>query len=155
MLYDKMNYNPTDSSYALNNIRQRFAGQDKALQSGALGSSALSNLYMMQSNRDRQAAEYEALRQGENENMNRRNQALAFNADINSRNAQADMQAQMFNNQARERANDINAQNKAALENQRSAFLSGIGTNLGQIGRERRWEEVAMNLGMGYGPKGN
>ena len=152
MLTDRMNYTPTDSAHTINQIRQRFAGQDRALQSGSLGSSALANQYMMQSNRDRQAAEAEAMRVGEHENMNRRNQALVFNSQIAAQNAQADMQAQQINIQSRQRAEDINAANRAAADNQRSALLASAATDLGNIGREKFHVNTAKALGLGYEP---
>jgi hypothetical protein len=143
ILTDRMNYTPTDSNYALNNIKQRFAGQNRALQSGSLGSSALSNLYMLQSNRDRQAAEAEALRIGEQENMQRKNQSIQFNANINAHNVQNDMQAQQYNAQAIERAKMINTQEQDALRSKRSALLSQIGSDLGNVGREQYFNNTS------------
>ena len=149
-LTDRMDYRPTDTNYVVNQLRQRFAGQDRALQSGSLGSGALANLYQMQANRDRGAAEAEAWRTGERENMARKAQATQFNAGIASQNAQMDMQAQQFNAQARSVANLANEQNKAALTNERSALLSGIGTQLGQVGNEKYSGNIATKLGLGY-----
>ena len=143
---EKMNYTPMDSMYMANQMQQQGAGIARQLQSNSLGNSSLANQLLLSQNRGNQDAVANAMMQMQQLNEQRRNQAKSFNADVASRNAQTNLQAQQFNAQSRVRTDEINAANRAALMNQRSGFLSGIGTNLGQIGTENRWMDIAPNI---------
>ena len=134
----RMDYRPMDSDYMLNQMQQQAATSNRMLQNNAGGNAALANQMLMAQNIGNQSAQAQALMQVGDINQQRRNQALQFNTGIQAQNAANDMGAQQFNAQARMQANEANAMNRAALENTRSALMSSIGTQLGNIGTENR-----------------
>ena len=152
---ERMDYTPMDSMHMVNQMQAQGAATNRMLQSNSLGNASLANQLLMTQNLQNQQGVANAMMQMDQMNQDRRNQATDFNNRVAMENSRLDLAAQQYNQQSRDRADEVNAANRAALENQRSALLSGIGTQLGQIGTENYWGDVAKNLGLYYNRKGD
>ena len=144
---ERMNYSPMDGMHMANQMQQQGAGVARHLQNNSLGNSALANQLMLAHNRNSQDAVGNAMMGVNQMNEQKRQQALGFNANIAGLNMQADMQAQQYNAHSRDRADEINAMNRAAKRNAVRDAASTVGTQLGHIGTEelhhRRISDIA------------
>jgi hypothetical protein len=71
----------------------------------------------------------------------------------NSKAQSFNKETDIFNIGQDNRERDINARNRAAYDNNKSKYLSAIGTDLGQIGKEYLYKDQAENI-FGYDWKG-
>lgn len=150
MVTDRMNYNPIDSNYLVNQMQQQGAATSRYLQNNAGGNAALANTLLLAQNKGNQSAVANALMQAQQLNDQKRNQAINFNANIAARNAAADLQAQQFNAQSRMQTDIINQQEKDALETQRRNLIAQLGQDLGGIGTEDYWRDIAPTIYNNY-----
>lgn len=153
-LGDKLQYNPMDSDYMANQMKQQGANTQRAITDASGGNRAIASAGLLAANRSSQDAIGNTLLQTREYNDNKLKEAKSFNRDTTMFNIKNDLSGQEYNTNA---LNQERLWNKQADASRRNAIRQGIatiGTSLGQVGTENRWMEVAQNLGDGYDSMG-
>lgn len=153
-LQDRMQYNPMDSEYITNQIRQQGANTNNAIMDSSGGNRGVAQAGLLASNRSTGDAIGDSMfRMAEYNNQNRQ-QVQDFNRGTNMFNAQQDMQVAQANLNMQNQEQMYNKQAQAALSNAKRQAFAGIGTTLGQIGTENRFMKIAPKISGGYDSKG-
>lgn len=154
-LQDRMQYNPMDSDYITNQIRQQGANTNRAIMDSSGGNRGVAQAGLLASNRGIGDAIGDSMfRMAEYNNQNRQ-QVQEFNKHTNMFNAQQDMQVAQANLNMQAQEQMYNKQAQAALSNAKRQAFAGIGTTLGQIGTENRFMRIAPKISGGYDSEGN
>ena len=154
-LQDRMQYNPMDSEYITNQIRQHGANTNNAIMDSSGGNRGVAQAGLLASNRSTGDAIGDSMfRMAEYNNQNRQ-QVQDFNRGTNRFNAQQDMQVSKANLNMQAQEQMYNKQAQAALSNAKRQAFAGIGTTLGQIGTENRFMRIAPTISGGYDSEGN
>ncbi len=154
-LQDRMRYNPMDSEYITNQIRQQGANTNNAIMDSSGGNRGVAQAGLLASNRSTGDAIGDSMfRMAEYNNQNRQ-QVQDFNRGTNMFNAQQDMQVAQANLGMQTQEQMYNKQAQAALSNAKRQAFAGIGTTLGQIGTENRFMRIAPTISGGYDSEGN
>ena len=139
-----------DNEYVANQMRQHAAATNDALVDQSGGNRAIAQAALLMSNRGSQGAIADAMMRGRAYNAQQRQTATQFNTGVEAQNIGNDMNAQAINSRMKLTVDDMNARNRAARTNAINHYLSQIGTQLGNIGTENRWMNIAPVLGQGY-----
>jgi hypothetical protein len=146
---ERMTYNPYDTDYMAGMMRQQANAANRRLVDSAGGNAGIAAAMMLANNRNSQEILSKAMMDAVQNNEIRRNQALQFNAQQSQFNAQMEAAARQANLQQSNSEKDYNSKAKAARANAIRQALATIGTQLGGIGNESYWGEIARNT-QGY-----
>jgi hypothetical protein len=139
----RMAYNPIDSEYIANQIRQQAAGTNRALIDNSGGNRGIATSLIMAANRQSQNAIGDALMKGTIMNRELEEKAKAFNRQTDTTNAQLSLDAQKTNAQIDMQEQQANAASRAAKRNAINQGIVNLGNALGKIGTENRWGDLA------------
>ena len=154
ILTEKMRYNPIDSEYLANQMRQQAAATNRSLVDSSGGNRGIAQASLIAANRGSQTAIADALMKANELNDNKLARVKEFNRSTDMFNIGNDFQAQQINTSNGNQERLWNKQADAARRNEIRQGFAGIGNMLGQIGTENRWFDVASTLGGGYGSTG-
>ncbi len=143
-LDSRFNSNYVDESYLQNIVNNDFDNTINALTNASNGSNSALRANILGANSNRTRAMSDAYFKANDINRQQDMQAQQFNLGIDQFNTQQD-------NQER----DINARNKAAIEDRKRASRDAIFRDLGSIGREQTYDNRLQNLTGGYDAQGN
>ena len=151
ILTEKMRYNPIDSEYLANQMRQQAAATNRSLVDTSGGNRGIAQASLIAANRGSQTAIADALMKANELNDNKLARVKEFNRSTDMFNIGNDFQAQQINTSNGNQERFWNKQADAARRNEIRQGIAGIGNVLGQIGTENRLFDVAYTLGGDYG----
>jgi hypothetical protein len=132
-----------DENAVVNRVQQEADNTRRAIlgtTGGSLGA-ARSGLLGTQLNTTRALSD--AMLQAENINRGENQRSQQFNLGVDQANlGQSNLE------------NELNARNKGVYETNRSALISQIGTDIGQVGKEQRYKEMVRDMGICYDTRG-
>ena len=133
-----------------------YAGTRDQMINQAGGNRAIAMAGLSGINQQQQNAVGEAYLKAQDINYNRKNQAIQFNAGIETQNVAAQNAAQQTNLQLQMQEMDANARNRAAKRNAARQAILNAASNIGDIGRENfNANTVKSSTGYGYDANGN
>jgi hypothetical protein len=128
---------------ALQNIsRENYNMSNQALTGASGGSTSALRSNILGAGLNRNKALSSAYLKADDINRGQDNTAQQFNAGIDKVNLQQSNSEK-----------DINARNRAARDNEKSKLLSGIGTDIGSIGKEEKYKDIIEKIS-GYDKDG-
>lgn len=136
--------NYIDESYLQNIVSNDFDNTVNSLTNASNGSSASLRSNILGANSNRTRAMSDAYFKANDVNRQQDTQAQQFDLGIDQFNISQDNQEK-----------DINARNKAALDDRKRASRDAIFRDLGSIGREQTYDNRLYNLTGGYDSQGN
>tara|TARA_R110000850_G_scaffold37877_1_gene99423 strand:+ start:1 stop:1521 length:1521 start_codon:yes stop_codon:yes gene_type:complete len=145
------NLNKLDNRYkpgyvdeaALQNIsRENFNMSNQALSGASGGSTSALRSNILGAGLNRNKALSNAYLKASDINRGEDSKAQQFNMGVDKVNLQQSNSEK-----------DINARNRAARDNEKSKLLSGIGTDVGNIGKEEKYKDIIGKI-TGYGQDG-
>jgi len=140
----RFNTDYVDEAYLQNIVGNDFDNTINSLTEASNGSSSALRANILGANSNRTRAMSDAYFKANDINRQQDMQAQQFNLGIDQFNVGQD-------NQER----DINARNKAAVEDRKRASRDAIFRDLGSIGREQTYDNRLQNLTGGYDSQGN
>lgn len=154
MLGERMKYNPMDSEYVANQLRQQAAATRRSLVDTSGGNRGIAQAALLAANKGSQEAIGDALFKVNELNDNKLNRVKEFNRQTDQFNIGNDFKAQEYNTNALNQERMWNKQADASKRNEVRQGFAGIGNILGQIGTENRNFKLATILGGGYNSMG-
>lgn len=154
MLGERMKYNPMDSEYVANQMRQQGAATRRALVDSSGGNRGIAQAALLAANKSSQEAIGDSLVKVGEYNDQKLSRVKEFNRQTDQFNIGNDFKAQEYNTNALNQETIWNKQAKAAKRNEVRQGFAGIGNILGQIGKENRNFDLATILGGGYNSMG-
>lgn len=154
LLAERMQYNPLDSEYLLNQMKQQGAGITRGLIDSSAGNRGIAQASLLAANRGTQDAMGDAMIKVNEMNDNKLSRVKDFNRQTDMFNISNDFKAQEYNTNTFNQETLWNKQADASRRNAIRAGVSNIGTSLGNIGTENRWMGIAEKVGLGYNSKG-
>ena len=145
----RMDAKPIDTEWMANKMKGQAAGMRNSILDSSGGNRAIAMAGLSGINRQSQEALGEQYMRADEINNSRRNQALQFNAGIESQNVAARNAAQAQNLQLQMQEQDMNARNRAAKRNAIRNALLQSSQDLGNIGREN-WAAKTGQAIYGY-----
>lgn len=147
-----MGYTPFDKEYATNQLLSSAAGARTGLKESSAGNRAAYQASLMGLNYGTNKGVGELARQSQQENIQRKQQAMAYNQGIDQYNAGQEMQAQQINNQYRAQSAQLGEQARMQSNQARMANLNNFLQSLGDIGQEELYRNmIASNKSLLYG----
>ena len=150
ILTEKMRYNPIDSEYLANQMRQQAAATNRSLVDTSGGNRGIAQASLIAANRGSQTAIADALMKANELNDNKLARVKEFNRSTDMFNIGNDFQAQQINTGNLNQERLWNKQADAARRNEIRQGFAGIGNILGNIGNQNRIFGIAEKLGLGY-----
>lgn len=142
MLGNYQKYTPMDKNYYTNELLSNAAAARAGLESSSGGNRAAYTSAVTGLNYGTGKSLGELARQSEEENIQRRQQVMAYNQGIDQYNAQQAAQAQLTNNQYRAQAAQLAEQADIMSKQTKMANLNNFLQTLGDIGGE----ETRLNI---------
>ena len=150
MLGERMKYNPMDSEYVANQLRQQAAATRRSLVDTSGGNRGIAQAALLAANKGSQEAIGDAMFKVNELNDNKLNRVKEFNRQTDQINIGNDFKAQEYNTNALNQERMYRKQSEAARKKAISSGISQLGKNLGNIGNENRLFDLATVLGGGY-----
>lgn len=150
LLTEKMSYDPIDQEYLTNKLTSNYANLADKIQGSSGGNRGVANASMIAAMNNLYDAYGDTAIKSKEYNRDMLSKTLEFNRATSQANAQMRMAADQYNANAEDRMTATNAANRAARRNAIREQIAGLGENLGAIGTEQRWMDLAPKLFMGY-----
>lgn len=147
---NRVTYEPIDTDYIVNQSRQASSALNRNIIGTSGGNRAIAQSGLLAANRSSQNSIGDAFFRAREFNNQRRMQVEDFNRGTDQYNAGARTQAQAQNTAFLNQERLYDAQSQATRRNELRQGVSVLGTQLGQVGTENRWVDVARNIGGGY-----
>lgn len=154
MLSEKMSYDPIDQEYLTNKLTSNYASLVDKIQGSSGGNRGVANASMIAAMNNLYDAYGDTAIKSKGYNRDMLAKTLEFNRATSQANAQMRMTADQYNANAEDRMTATNAANRAARRNAIREQMAGLGENLGAIGTEQRWMDLAPKLFRGYKSNG-
>lgn len=155
LLTEKMSYDPIDQEYLTNKLTSNYAGLVDKIQGSSGGNRGVANASMIAAMNNLYDAYGDTAIKSKGYNRDMLSKTLEFNRATSQANAQMRMAADQYNANAEDRMIATNAANRAARRNAIREQIAGLGKNLGAIGTEQRWMDLAPKLFRGYTSTGD
>ena len=153
LLSEKMSYDPIDQEYLTNKLTSNYANLVDKIQGSSGGNRGVANASMIAAMNNLYDAYGDTAIKSKEYNRDMLSKTLEFNRATSQANAQMRMAADQYNANAEDRMTATNAANRAARRNAIREQIAGLGENLGAIGTEQRWMDLAPKL-YGYSATG-
>lgn len=150
LLTEKMSYNPIDQEYLTNKLTSNYTNLVDKIQGSSGGNRGVANASMIAAMNNLYDAYGDTAIKSKEYNRDMLSKTLEFNRATSQANAQMRMAADQYNANAEDRMTATNAANRAARRNAIREQMAGLGENLGAIGTEKRWMDLAPKLFRGY-----
>ena len=158
-LGDRLTYNPFDRIFYANELGAQQAGTNRAITNMGNANFGRTAAALMANNYANNVAMGKLFREGDEYNLAQRQKVAEFNRGTNQYNSEADLKAQMFNNESKDKAfakvlaaKEEALKMKQAIDQARNASIMANATNLfqglGDIGYEaeqRYWLNALAN----------
>ena len=154
LLSEKMSYDPVDQEYLTNKLTSNYANLVDKIQGSSGGNRGVANASMIAAMNNLYDAYGDTAIKSREYNRDMLSKTLEFNRATSQANAQMRMAADQYNANAEDRMIATNAANRAARRNAIREQIAGLGENLGAIGTEKRWMDLAPKLFRGYKANG-
>ena len=155
LLTEKMSYDPIDQEYLTNKLTSNYANLVDKIQGSSGGNRGVANASMIAAMNNLYDAYGDTAIKSKGYNRDMLAKTLEFNRATSQTNAQMRMAADQYNANAEDRMTATNAANRAARRNAIREQIAGLGENLGAIGTEQRWMDLAPKLFRGYTSTGD
>ena len=155
LLSEKMSYDPIDQEYLTNKLTSNYSNLVDKIQGSSGGNRGVSNASMIAAMNNLYDAYGDTAIKSKGYNRDMLSKTLEFNRATSQANAQMLMDADKYNANAEDRMTETNAANRAARRNAIREQIAGLGENLGAIGTEQRWMDLAPKLFRGYKSNGD
>ena len=155
LLNEKMSYDPIDQEYLTNKLTSNYSNLIDKIQGSSGGNRGVSNASMIAAMNNLYDAYGDTAIKSKGYNRDMLAKTLEFNRATSQANAQMRMAADQYNANAEDRMTATNAANRAARRNAIREQMAGLGENLGAIGTEQRWMDLAPKLFRGYTSTGD
>ena len=155
LLSEKMSYDPIDQEYLTNKLTSNYAGLVDKIQGSSGGNRGVANASMIAAMNNLYDAYGDTAIKSKGYNRDMLAKTLEFNRATSQANAQMRMAADQYNANAEDRMTATNAANRAARRNAIREQIAGLGENLGAIGTEQRWMDLAPKIFKGYTSTGD
>ena len=155
LLTEKMSYDPVDQEYLTNKLTSNYANLVDKIQGSSGGNRGVANASMIAAMNNLYDAYGDTAIKSREYNRDMLSKTLEFNRATSQANAQMRMAADQYNANAEDRMTATNAANRAARRNAIREQIAGLGENLGAIGTEKRWMDLAPKLFRGYTSTGD
>ena len=155
LLTENMSYDPVDQEYLTNKLTSNYANLADKIQGSSGGNRGVSNASMIAAMNNLYDAYGDTAITSKEYNRDMLSKTLEFNRATSQANAQMRMTADQYNANAEDRMTATNAANRAARRNAIREQMAGLGENLGAIGTEKRWMDLAPKLFRGYTSTGD
>lgn len=155
LLTEKMSYDPIDQEYLTNKLTSNYANLADKIQGSSGGNRGVANASMIAAMNNLYDAYGDTAIKSKEYNRDMLSKTLEFNRATSQANAQMRMTADQYNANAEDRMTATNAANRAARRNAIREQIAGLGENLGAIGTEQRWMDLAPKLFRGYTSTGD
>ena len=150
-----MSYDPIDQEYLTNKLTSNYANLVDKIQGSSGGNRGVANASMIAAMNNLYDAYGDTAIKSKGYNRDMLSKTLEFNRATSQANAQMRMAADQYNANAEDRMVATNAANRAARRNAIREQIAGLGENLGAIGTEQRWMDLAPKLFRGYKSNGD
>ena len=154
LLSEKMSYDPIDQEYLTNKLTSNYANLVDKIQGSSGGNRGVSNASMIAAMNNLYDAYGDTAIKSKEYNRDMLSKTLEFKRATSQANAQMRMAADQYNANAEDRMIATNAANRAARRNAIREQTAALGENLGAIGTEKRWMDLAPKLFRGYKANG-
>ena len=154
LLSEKMSYDPIDQEYLTNKLTSNYANLADKIQGSSGGNRGVANASMIAAMNNLYDAYGDTAIKSKGYNRDMLAKTLEFNRATSQANAQMRMTADQYNANAEDRMTATNAANRAARRNAIREQMAGLGENLGAIGTEQRWMDLAPKIFRGYKSNG-
>ena len=154
LLSEKMSYDPVDQEYLTNKLTSNYANLVDKIQGSSGGNRGVANASMIAAMNNLYDAYGDTAIKSREYNRDMLSKTLEFNRATSQANAQMRMTADQYNANAEDRMTATNAANRAARRNAIREQIAGLGENLGAIGTEKRWMDLAPKIFRGYKSNG-
>ena len=154
LLSEKMSYDPIDQEYLTNKLTSNYANLVDKIQGSSGGNRGVVNASMIAAMNNLYDAYGDTAIKSKGYNRDMLAKTLEFNRATSQANAQMQMAADQYNANAEDRMIATNAANRAARRNAIREQMAGLGENLGAIGTEQRWMDLAPKIFRGYKSNG-
>lgn len=155
LLSEKMSYDPIDQEYLTNKLTSNYSNLIDKIQGSSGGNRGVSNASMIAAMNNLYDAYGDTAIKSKEYNRDMLAKTLEFKRATSQANAQMRMAADQYNANAEDRMIATNAANRAARRNAIREQIAGLGENLGAIGTEQRWMDLAPKLFRGYTSTGD
>ena len=155
LLTEKMSYDPIDQEYLTNKLTSNYSNLVDKIQGSSGGNRGVANASMIAAMNNLYDSYGDTAIKSKEYNRDMLSKALEFNRATSQANAQMRMAADQYNANAEDRMIATNAANRAARRNAIREQIAGLGENLGAIGTEQRWMDLAPKLFRGYTSTGD
>lgn len=155
MLSEKMSYDPIDQEYLTNKLTNNYANLVDKIQGSSGGNRGVVNASMIAAMNNLYDAYGDTAIKSKGYNRDMLAKTLEFNRATSQANAQMNMAANQYNANAEDRMTATNAANRAARRNAIREQIAALGENIGAIGTEQRWMDLAPKLFRGYKSNGD
>ena len=155
LLTEKMSYDPIDQEYLTNKLTSNYGNLVDKIQGSSGGNRGVANASMIAAMNNLYDAYGDTAIKSKEYNRDMLSKTLEFNRATSQANAQMRMTADQYNANAEDRMIATNAANRAARRNAIREQMAGLGENLGAIGTEQRWMDLAPKLFRGYTSTGD
>ena len=155
LLTEKMSYDPIDQEYLTNKLTSNYSNLVDKIQGSSGGNRGVANASMIAAMNNLYDAYGDTAIKSKEYNRDMLSKTLEFNRATSQANAQMRMAADQYNANAEDRMIATNAANRAARRNAIREQIAGLGENLGAIGTEQRWMDLAPKLFRGYTSTGD
>lgn len=155
LLTEKMSYDPVDQEYLTNKLTSNYANLVDKIQGSSGGNRGVANASMIAAMNNLYDAYGDTAIKSREYNRDMLSKTLEFNRATSQANAQMRMAADQYNANAEDRMIAANAANRAARRNAIREQIAALGENLGAIGTEQRWMDLAPKLFRGYNSTGD
>ena len=155
LLSEKMSYDPVDQEYLTNKLTSNYANLVDKIQGSSGGNRGVANASMIAAMNNLYDAYGDTAIKSREYNRDMLSKTLEFNRATSQANAQMRMAADQYNANAEDRMIATNAANRAARRNAIREQIAALGENLGAIGTEKRWMDLAPKLFRGYKSNGD
>ena len=155
LLTEKMSYDPIDQEYLTNKLTSNYSNLVDKIQGSSGGNRGVTNASMIAAMNNLYDAYGDTAIKSKEYNRDMLSKTLEFKRATSQANAQMRMAADQYNANAEDRMIATNAANRAARRNAIREQIAGLGENLGAIGTEQRWMDLAPKLFRGYTSTGD
>jgi len=155
MLSEKMSYDPVDQEYLSNKLTSNYANLVDKIQGSSGGNRGVANASMIAAMNNLYDAYGDTAIKSKAYNRDMLAKTLEFNRATSQANAQMRMTADQYNANAEDRMIATNAANRAARRNAIREQIAALGENIGAIGTEQRWMDLAPKIFRGYKANGD
>lgn len=155
LLTEKMSYDPVDQEYLTNKLTSNYANLVDKIQGSSGGNRGVANASIIAAMNNLYDAYGDTAIKSREYNRDMLSKTLEFNRATSQANAQMRMAADQYNANAEDRMIATNAANRAARRNAIREQIAALGENLGAIGTEKRWMDLAPKLFRGYKANGD